>query len=130
MTDLIRVFLLDDHELVRRGVGELLSAEPDIEVVGQAGSVEAALAAAEAARPDVALLDVRLPDGSGVEVCRELKSRMPDLGCLMLTSCSARSWPARRATFSRTSEVPRSSTRCGRWRAGARCLIRPPPSNF
>jgi DNA-binding NarL/FixJ family response regulator len=84
----IRVFLLDDHELVRRGVAELLSAESDIEVTGQAGSAERALAAAEAARPDVALLDVRLPDGSGIEVCRELKSRMPHVGCLMLTSFS------------------------------------------
>jgi two-component system, NarL family, response regulator DevR len=86
--DSIRVFLLDDHELVRRGVAEMLSAEPDIEVAGQAGSVAQALPAAEAARPDVALLDVRLPDGSGIEVCRELKSRMPRLGCLMLTSFS------------------------------------------
>jgi DNA-binding NarL/FixJ family response regulator len=88
ITDPVRVFLLDDHELVRRGVAELLSAEPDIEVTGQAGGVEQALAAAEAARPDVALLDVRLPDGSGIEVCRELKSRMPQVGCLMLTSFS------------------------------------------
>ncbi len=88
ITDTIRVFLLDDHELVRRGVAELLSAEPDIDVAGQAGSVAQALATAEAARPDVALLDVRLPDGSGIEACRELKSRMPRLGCLMLTSFS------------------------------------------
>lgn len=82
----IRVFLLDDHELVRRGVGELLAAEPDLAVVGEAGTVADALDRAEAARPDVALLDVRLPDGSGIEVCRELRSRMPGLGCLMLTS--------------------------------------------
>ena len=88
ITDTIRVFLLDDHELVRRGVAELLSAEPDIDVSGQAGSVAQAVAVAEAARPDVALLDVRLPDGSGIEACRELKSRMPRLGCLMLTSFS------------------------------------------
>ena len=88
IADSIRVFLLDDHELVRRGVAELLSAEPDIEVTGQAGGVARALAAAEAAKPDVALLDVRLPDGSGIEVCRDLKSRMPQLGCLMLTSFS------------------------------------------
>jgi two-component system response regulator DevR len=84
-TGRIRVFLLDDHELVRRGVGELLAAEPDLEVC-EAGSVADAVARAEAARPDVALLDVRLPDGSGIEVCRELRSRMPGLGCLMLTS--------------------------------------------
>ena len=88
IADSVRVFLLDDHELVRRGVAELLGAEPDIEVTGEAGSVAQALAAAEAAKPDVALLDVRLPDGSGIEVCRELKSRMPHLGCLMLTSFS------------------------------------------
>jgi DNA-binding NarL/FixJ family response regulator len=87
-TDSIRVFLLDDHELVRRGVAELLSAEPDLDVVGEAGSVAQALSVAETVRPDVALLDVRLPDGSGIEVCRELKSRMPTLGCLMLTSFS------------------------------------------
>jgi len=85
-TGLIRVFLLDDHELVRRGVGELSAAEPDLEVVGEAGTVADALARAEAARSDVALLDVRLLDGSGIEACRELPSRMPGLGCLMLIS--------------------------------------------
>ena len=85
---MIRVFLLDDHELVRRGVAELLGAEPDIEVVGEAATVADAVPAAEAAKPDVALLDVRLPDGSGIEVCRDLKSRLPHLGCLMLTSFS------------------------------------------
>ena len=80
------MFLLDDHELVRRGVGELLAAEPDIEVVAQASSVAEAVPAALASRPHVALLDVRLPDGTGIEVCRELRSRMPEVGCLMLTS--------------------------------------------
>ncbi|MFE2497913.1 response regulator [Streptomyces scopuliridis] len=82
----IRVFLLDDHEVVRRGVQDLLDAEPDIEVVGDAGSIDHALARGPALRPDVAVLDVRLPDGDGITVCRELRSRMPGLACLMLTS--------------------------------------------
>ncbi len=82
----IRVFLLDDHEVVRRGVAELLGAEPDLVVVGEAGTAAEALSRVPAARPDVAVLDVRLPDGDGVTVCRELRSRMPELRCLMLTS--------------------------------------------
>jgi DNA-binding NarL/FixJ family response regulator len=82
----IRVFLLDDHEIVRRGVQELLEAEPDIEVIGEASNAAEALARVPALRPDVAVLDVRLPDGDGVSVCRELRSQMPDLACLMLTS--------------------------------------------
>ncbi|MEE1742904.1 response regulator, partial [Streptomyces sp. JV184] len=82
----IRVFLLDDHEVVRRGVQDLLDAEPDIEVVGDAGTADHALARGPALRPDVAILDVRLPDGDGITVCRELRSRMPGLACLMLTS--------------------------------------------
>ncbi|KIZ16153.1 response regulator [Streptomyces natalensis] len=82
----IRVFVLDDHEVVRRGVQDLLDAEPDIEVVGDAGTADHALARGPALRPDVAVLDVRLPDGDGISVCRELRSRMPGLGCLMLTS--------------------------------------------
>lgn len=82
----IRVFLLDDHEVVRRGVHDLLDDEPDITVVGEAGTVEQALARVPALRPQVAVLDVRLPDGDGVTVCRELRSRMPELACLMLTS--------------------------------------------
>jgi DNA-binding NarL/FixJ family response regulator len=82
----IRVFLLDDHEIVRRGVQELLEAEPDLEVVGEASNAAEALARVPALRPDVAVLDVRLPDGDGVSVWRELRSRMPDLACLMLTS--------------------------------------------
>ncbi|HEY9327510.1 MAG TPA: response regulator transcription factor [Streptomyces sp.] len=82
----IRVFLLDDHEVVRRGVRDLLGDEPDISVVGEAGTAEQALTRVPALRPDVAVLDVRLPDGNGVDVCRELRSRMPGLGCLMLTS--------------------------------------------
>ncbi|MCX4744767.1 response regulator transcription factor [Kitasatospora sp. NBC_01287] len=82
----IRVFLLDDHEVVRRGVRDLLEAEPDIEVVGEAGTCAQALARVPALRPQVAVLDVRLPDGDGVSACRELRSRMPELACLMLTS--------------------------------------------
>jgi DNA-binding NarL/FixJ family response regulator len=82
----IRVFLLDDHEIVRRGVRELLEAEADIEVVGEAGTAAEALARVPASKPDVAVLDVRLPDGDGVSVCRELRSDHPDLKCLMLTS--------------------------------------------
>ncbi|MFI0810748.1 response regulator [Streptomyces echinatus] len=82
----IRVFLLDDHEVVRRGVHEMLSVEPDIEVVGEAGTAADALVRIPATRPDVAVLDVRLPDGSGVEVCREIRSSDRSVRCLMLTS--------------------------------------------
>jgi DNA-binding NarL/FixJ family response regulator len=82
------VFLLDDHEVVRRGVAALLEAEEDIEVVGEAGTVGQALSRVLAARPDVAVLDVRLPDGDGVTVCREIRSRLPQVACLMLTSFS------------------------------------------
>jgi DNA-binding NarL/FixJ family response regulator len=82
----IRVFLLDDHEIVRRGVREVLEAEPDITVVGEAGTAESALARIPALRPNVAVLDVRLPDGNGVSVCREIRSAMPQVACLMLTS--------------------------------------------
>ncbi|MFE9535626.1 response regulator [Streptomyces sp. NPDC006691] len=82
----VRVFLLDDHEVVRRGLHDLLDSEPGIEVVGEASTAEQALARGPALRPDVAVLDVRLPDGDGITVCRELRSRMPELACLMLTS--------------------------------------------
>jgi two-component system, NarL family, response regulator DevR len=82
----IRVFLLDDHEVVRRGVRDLLEADGDIEVVGEASTAAEALARVPAVRPDVAVLDVRLPDGDGVTVCRELRSKLPELPCLMLTS--------------------------------------------
>ena len=82
----ITVFLLDDHEVVRRGVKDLLEAEADIKVIGEAGTASSALARIPALQPDVAVLDVRLPDGDGVSVCREIRSRMPDVACLMLTS--------------------------------------------
>jgi DNA-binding NarL/FixJ family response regulator len=84
----LRVFLLDDHELVRRGVRELLESEGDIEVVGEAASAAEAMVRVPAVRPQVAVLDVRLPDGDGVTVCRDLRSQLPDLACLMLTSFS------------------------------------------
>jgi DNA-binding NarL/FixJ family response regulator len=82
----IRVFLVDDHQIVRRGIADFMSDEPDLEVVGEAASVDEALARIPGAGVDVAVLDVRLPDGSGVELCRELRSRLPELNCLMLTS--------------------------------------------
>lgn len=84
----IRVFLLDDHEIVRRGVRDLIDAEPDLCVVGEAGTVDEALHRIPPLAPDVAILDVRLPDGSGVEVCREIRSTHPDVRCIMLTSYS------------------------------------------
>ncbi|MFC8246232.1 response regulator [Streptomyces chartreusis] len=86
LPDPIKVFLLDDHEVVRRGVHDLLDDQPDLTVVGEAATAEQALVRAPALRPQVAVLDVRLPDGNGIDVCRELRSRMPDLACLMLTS--------------------------------------------
>jgi two-component system response regulator DevR len=83
-----RVFLVDDHEIVRRGIADLLDDEPDLLVCGEAASAAEALARIPATRPDVAVLDVRLPDGNGVELCRELRARTPELHCLMLTSFS------------------------------------------
>jgi two-component system response regulator DevR len=83
-----RVFLLDDHEIVRRGLRELLEAEDDLEVVGEAGTAEQALARVPSTRPDVAVLDVQLPDGNGVDVARDLRSAHPEIQCLILTSFS------------------------------------------
>lgn len=83
---MVKVFLVDDHEIVRRGLIELLGADGELEVVGEAGSVAQALARIPALKPDVAVLDVRLPDGNGIELCRDLLSQFPDLRCLMLTS--------------------------------------------
>ena len=82
----IGVFLVDDHEIFRRGIRVLLASEPDIEVVGEADTASAALARIPALRPDVAVLDVRLPDGDGVTVCREIRSALPQTACLMLTA--------------------------------------------
>lgn len=89
-----RVFLLDDHEIVRRGVAQLVDAEPDMIVVGEAGSAERAMSEIRGCAPDVAILDVRLGDGNGIEVCRDIRAAHPDLPCLMLTSLptTARSW--------------------------------------
>ncbi|KQH77198.1 LuxR family transcriptional regulator [Mycobacterium gordonae] len=83
---MVRVFLVDDHEVVRRGLIDLLGADPELDVVGEAGSVAEAMSRIPAADPDVAVLDVRLPDGNGIELCRDLLSRMPELRCLILTS--------------------------------------------
>jgi len=82
----VRAFLLDDHEIVRRGVRDLLESSGDIEVVGEAATAEQALDRVPLSNPDVAVLDVQLPDGSGIEVCRELISSHPGLHCVMLTS--------------------------------------------
>jgi two-component system response regulator DevR len=82
----ISVFLVDDHEVVRRGLADLLSGDPDLTVVGEAGSVSEAMARVPAVRPDVAVLDVRLPDGSGIDLCRDLLTKHDDLRCLILTS--------------------------------------------
>jgi DNA-binding NarL/FixJ family response regulator len=86
MTETIRVFLVDDHEIVRRGVAELLQAERDIDVVGEASTAGQARGRIAATSPDVALLDVRLPDGSGIDVCRETLEKHPDIRCVMLTA--------------------------------------------
>jgi len=85
----ISVFLVDDHEIVRRGAAHLLDREDDVTVVGEAASAAEALARMPAARPDVAVLDVRLPDGEGISVCRDIRSLLdPPPACLMLTSYS------------------------------------------
>ena len=82
----VRVFLVDDHEVVRRGVAEVLEDDPGITVAGEAGSVAEALARVPAVRPDVVVIDMRLPDGNGADLCRELLSRVDGLSCLVLTS--------------------------------------------
>jgi len=82
----VRVFLLDDHEIVRRGIADLLETEPDITVVGEAGTAAEALRRIPAVQPHVAVLDARLPDGSGIDVCRDIRSSQPSVRCLILTS--------------------------------------------
>jgi two-component system response regulator DevR len=86
----IRVYILDDHDLVRRGLHELLTSEPGITMVGESGLVSDALREIPAIRPDIALLDVRLPDGSGIEVCRQIRSDHPEVACLILTGVDDR----------------------------------------
>ena len=83
---MIRVFLVDDHEIVRRGIAELLASENDIEVIGEAGTAAQARSRIAATLPDVVLLDVRLPDGSGIDVCRDVRSQNPQVKCLILTA--------------------------------------------
>ncbi|WP_163549521.1 response regulator [Candidatus Frankia nodulisporulans] len=82
----VRVFLLDDHEIVRRGIREMLSETGDIDVVGEASTAAEALRRIPATRPSVAVLDARLEDGNGIDVCRDLRSAHPEIGCLILTS--------------------------------------------
>ncbi|MCW2596281.1 MAG: response regulator transcription factor [Jatrophihabitans sp.] len=82
----VRIFLLDDHEVVRRAIAELLGTVPGFEIVGEAGTAADALNRILAVRPDVAVLDARLPDGSGIDVCRDIRSALPDTYCLILTS--------------------------------------------
>jgi two-component system response regulator DevR len=84
----IRLFILDDHEIVRRGLRELFEVEPDIEIVGEAGTADEALRRIPAIQPRVAVLDVQLADGTGIEVCREIRSNHPEIQCLMFTSFS------------------------------------------
>ena len=86
MAKSVRVFLLDDHEVVRRGLRELLESEGDIEVIGEAGTAAVAIARIPALRPDVAILDARLPDGSGIDVCRQVRSADPAIRVIILTS--------------------------------------------
>ncbi len=86
LTEDIRVFLLDDHEIVRRGIADVLEEQPGIVVVGEAATAGEALRRIPAARPHVAVLDARLPDGSGIDVCRDIRSSAPEVRCLILTS--------------------------------------------
>src|SRR6516165_4309584 len=85
-SQMVKIFLVDDHEVVRRGLADLLASDPDLEVIGDAGSVSEAMVRIPALKPDVAVLDVRLPDRNGIELCRDLLSELPELRCLMLTS--------------------------------------------
>ncbi|MEZ5139682.1 MAG: response regulator transcription factor [Acidimicrobiales bacterium] len=125
-----RVFLLDDHEVVRRGVRDLLEAEDDLEVVGEASTGAQALDRIPVARPDVALLDVQLEEGSGIEVAREIRSRHPEVTCLMLTSYADDEalfdsiWRAPPATSSSRCAATTSSTASGGWLRASRCSTR------
>jgi two-component system response regulator DevR len=101
----LRVFLLDDHEVVRQGLKALLESEADLVVVGEASTAREALARVPALRPDVAVLDVRLPDGDGITVCRDLRSALPHLSCLMLTSFGQRMFLAEKTVKNYVSSV-------------------------
>jgi len=83
---MIRVFLVDDHEIVRRGIADIIDAAAGLQVVGESGTVRGTLGRVTATRPDVVVLDVRLGDGNGVDLCRDLRSAFPDIACLMLTA--------------------------------------------
>lgn len=121
---MVKVFLVDDHEVVRRGLVDLLGADPELDVVGEAGSVAEAMARVPAARPDVAVLDVRLPDGNGIELCRDLLSRMPDLRCLTSPRPSNRSgMPAAPTAAADASTMPHRRRWTGHWPQG--CSPRP-----
>lgn len=126
-TDMITVFLVDDHEVVRRGLADLLEEEADFSVIGQASSVAEAMARIPALQPDIAVLDIRLPDGNGVELCRELRSKLPNLNCLMLTSFTDEHamldaiMAGQAVTSSRTSRGWSSSPRSGPSGPDARC---------
>jgi DNA-binding NarL/FixJ family response regulator len=85
-TDVINVFLLDDHEIVRTGIADIINSQPDLRVVGEAATIRQALGRISATLPDVAVLDVRLPDGSGIDLCRDIRSRHPEVHCLILTA--------------------------------------------
>jgi two-component system, NarL family, response regulator DevR len=126
----IRLFILDDHELVRRGLTDLLTATDDLIIVGEAATAGDALRRITAAAPDVALLDARLPDGSGIDVCREIRSSQENIRCLILTS-----YDDDEALFAAVMAGPRDicSSRSvatawwrasGRWQLGGRCWIR------
>jgi DNA-binding NarL/FixJ family response regulator len=127
----IRVFLLDDHEIVRRGIKELLESEGDIEVVGESGLAQEAARRIPALKPDVAILDGRLPDGSGIDVCRQVRSVDPTIAGLILTSYddddalfAAIMAGAAGYILSRWVEAT-SSTRYAGWRLVSRPWIRP-----
>src|SRR6266487_851559 len=115
----LRVFLLDDHEIVRAGLTRLFERAGDIEVVGEAGTAEEGLSRIPPTRPDVAVLDVRLPDGDGVQVCREIRSHHPEIQCLMLTSFADDEalfdaiMAGASVTYSNRSRAMTSSRQCG-----------------
>jgi len=125
----IRIFILDDHELVRRGLTDLLTATDDLIVVGEAATAGEALRRIPAAAPDVALLDARLPDGSGIDVCREIRSSLENIRCLILTSYDddealfAAVMAARRVICSSRSVATAWWMASGRSRRGGRCWI-------